>query len=1135
MLNIILGRAGSGKTSKILEKIKSDTENHKKSYIVVPEQMTLEYEKQLTDFFDKPLFLCKIMSFERLSGDIIAKTGGQNADYIDEVGKPALLYNILGKHKDEFSLYKSSLTKKGFLQSSLKLLNDLKTYDISPDALSKVGENPDIPQNLSRKLCELSKIYNLLEQSISGRFTDNQSRLKLACEQIPDYIKSTDFNIYFDAFISFTALELNIIKNLLICGKDITITLPYSDLPDQSFAIAKNTLATLRELSQVTNTEFKSEVLETSFAKYEDIAFLESNFAAVYRQKYDKAPQNITLNIYDSPNAEIEHIANSIRGIVKKNGLKYSDIAVAVTDLKAYSEIIRDVFGMYEIPFFLDIKRDLTGENIVNLIFSLLSMFEKNLNCKNLLSTLKTGFLDVKKSAVHSLDNFMVKWSMFEKPYINEKYFKDDKYFASEFEDEKDEIIEAFEFVNTIYKKHKQNFSPKSTSSEFSKSLTNLLDELGCRQKIEDTIQYLQKENPEMAGEMSQSWNILIDTITKLDTAFGDEKTSLSDYKKMLMICLDSQKISIIPPTVDSVIVMDINSSKSVGYDVLFSAGMSDTLLPAPPQSDVFFQEKEKDLLKDCGIDINTSINYHLNMEIAAIYSILTSARKKIFLSYALTDINSTSASSSHYLENIKLIFPKLTQPKSISEISLDEKSFDIKDDFAQNLTVHSAVYHLFRLLPEKLKSAKQIPKNSDNCEIMSNMLNFCQFLRQTPQYENYYNIMKKAVMSKNEYKKITSKNVEQIYNLPLTTSVSELQSFANCPFMHFMDYLIKPQPGTPAYIDNLACGSIMHKYMENLTKSFIFKNKKISEITDDKISRIVNEIYGKDDFLADTEKIIVSNSMKQKNILENLKKISEKATEFTIREKNSGDFETTSAEYSLRPLKLKINMSQDESKNSICLHGKIDRIDTVKVENEKYIRIIDYKSSKKDLSVGDIIDATNLQLSFYLYALEQTGAGKAFSAMYLPLTDTYERIDFETMGDIRQKLRDQLKMQGLIVNNKDIFDKFEKDVDGKSSFSNISVKNENLTGKSVVTKNQMEYILGLAVRSICSVSNDMINGNIEPAPVGDICDFCSYKNICKFDSRISGYKKRKQTKVKLQDLAPKEGEDCEEGEKNAK
>ena len=70
-----------------------------------------------------------------------------------------------------------------------------------------------------------------------------------------------------------------------------------------------------------------------------------------------------------------------------------------------------------------------------------------------------------------------------------------------------------------------------------------------------------------------------------------------------------------IPPTVDSVIVMDVKRSKLLGSKVLFMLRMNDTLLPSVKSNDILLSDNEKIALKSAGFNINTTMTDNINQE----------------------------------------------------------------------------------------------------------------------------------------------------------------------------------------------------------------------------------------------------------------------------------------------------------------------------------------------------------------------------------------------------------------------------------------------------------------------------------------------------------------------------------------
>ena len=56
-----------------------------------------------------------------------------------------------------------------------------------------------------------------------------------------------------------------------------------------------------------------------------------------------------------------------ITKLVKNQELKYRDISVITRNIDTYSSLIRSIFAQYDIPVFIDEKRDL-NQNIINML-----------------------------------------------------------------------------------------------------------------------------------------------------------------------------------------------------------------------------------------------------------------------------------------------------------------------------------------------------------------------------------------------------------------------------------------------------------------------------------------------------------------------------------------------------------------------------------------------------------------------------------------------------------------------------------------------------------------------------------------------------------------------------------------------
>ena len=104
-------------------------------------------------------------------------------------------------------------------------------------------------------------------------------------------------------------------------------------------------------------------------------------------------------------------------------------------------------------------------------------------------------------------------------------------------------------------------------------------------------------------------------------------------------------------------------------------------------------------------------------------------------------------------------------------------------------------------------------------------------------------------------------------------------------------------------------------------------------------------------------------------------------------------------------------------------LIGRIDRVDKAEDENGTYLRIIDYKSSAKELNLTEVYYGVALQMLTYLDIIlhhsnvligkEATPAGVLYFHVHNPILNAKKIM---TMEDIENELFKKFKMNGLIL-----------------------------------------------------------------------------------------------------------------------
>ena len=90
--------------------------------------------------------------------------------------------------------------------------------------------------------------------------------------------------------------------------------------------------------------------------------------------------------------------------LVKHNNLRYKEISVITKDMNSYSSLIRAIFNKYDIPVFIDEKRDLNQNIIIKYILGLLEVISKNFSYDSVISYIKTGFCGIEEDEIFKLE-----------------------------------------------------------------------------------------------------------------------------------------------------------------------------------------------------------------------------------------------------------------------------------------------------------------------------------------------------------------------------------------------------------------------------------------------------------------------------------------------------------------------------------------------------------------------------------------------------------------------------------------------------------------------------------------------------------------------------------------------------------
>ena len=124
MLHIWIGRAGTGKSKKILECIQEKSKQGKQ-ILMVPEHASFQAELDLCRMCgDTVSRHAEVLSFERLCHRVLSAEGGLATVTLDAGGKILTLQKVISEIAAELTVYRRPSQKTAFLKQMLDLFDE---------------------------------------------------------------------------------------------------------------------------------------------------------------------------------------------------------------------------------------------------------------------------------------------------------------------------------------------------------------------------------------------------------------------------------------------------------------------------------------------------------------------------------------------------------------------------------------------------------------------------------------------------------------------------------------------------------------------------------------------------------------------------------------------------------------------------------------------------------------------------------------------------------------------------------------------------------------------------------------------------------------------------------------------------
>ena len=1093
-LRIIYGKPGSGKSQFCFSEIAKLIDKKESIFIITPEQFSFTAERKLMEAVNKNAVInAEVITLTRMAYRVLNDIGGEIKQSLSKCGKAMLVYSILNKYKKELEFLGKSDEN---IDLVIRTITEFKKHGITINNLKDEVEKTQ-DAYLKTKLSDMILLYENFENKIVDNYIDDTDLLTMLSKHLDEVEFIKNSIIYIDEFAGFTHQEYEIIKGLIKHAKQVNITICVDNLnpainPDTDIYYSnKITLYKLIDLVNENNFKLEEPVfLKDQYRlKAKELKHLANNIYEIQSTKYEENVENIQLFLAKNPYSEIENIAKEIKKLVRDKKIRYKDISIITKNIDTYASLVRAIFKQYEIPVFIDEKRDLNQNIIIQYVLSILEILVRNFSSESVFSYIKLGFCEIDEDEIFKLENYCNKWG------IKQNKWKKDFNIEAEDKSKKQEVERLNELRKQIIMpliELKESIKKEKTAINITKSLYEFIQNQKIEEKVISRISKLEEEkNIDLANEYKSSYQVLIEILDEIVLIFNEEKISLDNYSKILKIGLKNSGLGKIPGTQDQVIFGDVNRSRSHKVQNIFIIGLNDGSFPSINKDEGFFNDLDREELKQDGIELAKGTLEQLYEDNFNIYKAFTTAENQLYLSYVSTDSESKSLRPSILINKIKKMFPKLIEKSDVIN-----KEYDL---FNKEVTYEELIENI-----DKIRNGESIDKiwyeiynyyKSQN-EWKEKLFEDLEGLR----YSNLPNQIKKA-------------NIDKLYGNKLNTSVSQLERYRSCPFSYYLQYGLKLKEKEELKIQSFNTGSFMHETIDEFFEYVREEQILLTQIEEDKIKEIVSQIIDKN--LNLSKNYIFTATAKYKVLVKRLKRIVSKALKYIIETLIYSDFdiEGTEIEFNKKGKYPPIVLELDNGKK-VEITGKIDRIDTADSDDGKYLRIIDYKSSSKNIDLNEVYAGLQIQLLTYTDAICKAEDIMPAGVFYFSLLEQMIKADKKVSDEeIENMIRKNFRMKGLILADVKIIKMNDNTLKTGSSkivpaaITQSGTVNEKWTNG--VNKEQFKILQDYIDKTIKDISKEILSGKIDLKPYNKKgktpCEYCSYKSICGFNTKQNG------------------------------
>ena len=1116
-LQLILGGSGSGKTTYLYDEvIRLSMEHPQEQYfLIVPEQFTMQTQKDIvTRHPNHGTMNIDIVSFARLAYRIFEELAVEQLSVLDDMGKSMVLRKVAAAQKRQLVLFGGQLSKPGFVGQLKSMLSEFYQYGITPEALREMAPSARSPL-LRQKLEDLALVEQSFQEYIEGHYITTEQVLDVLCRLIPESGLIRNSVIALDGYTGFTPVQYRLTELFLVYAKQVYVTVTadeaagiYGKMGIQNlFYMSRQMAVRLSEIAEKNQVKKLPDIIlgeqkNRRFARRPELAWLEQNlFRYGTETMYTgEATDSIVFFQASNPSGEVSHIVHEIQRLVQEGKARYREIAVITGDLPGYGKEITHQFTQNQIPHFMDDKKNVLDNCLVELIRASLEAVRQDFSYESVMRYLRTGLVSQERTMVDRLENYILAMGIRGGKRFRETWERTYRgagdLNVTEVNAFKDRVLAPLFAMQERFRQ------ADLTIAGMTEAVLTLLADCRAEEQLESYQEYFTKIGEHrLAKEYGQVYGLVTELLKRLSDLLGEERVSRKEYLEILDAGFAELKVGVIPAVADRVVVGDITRTRLAHIRVLFFAGVNDGIVPARKERGSLLSDRDRDFLGEHHLELAPTAREESFQQRFYLYLMMTKPSKQLILSWCRTGADGKSRRPSFLIGELRAMFPNAVLTDQ--ETQADPEIYSVAEA-KQRLSAKLGKYRDGQLEQDEenaqfLELYRWFVSSKDNQETLRRFMDAAFFVY--------------------EQQGISHAVAKALYGEILSGSVTRLEQYAACAYSHFLRYGLELLERKRFELASSDIGTLFHESIDLCFRRVKEKQYDWHTMTNETRDMLVEECVA-----AVTENYgntILGSSARNRYLAQRVGQITKRTVWALQQQIKKGDFIPAGFEVSFSAADnlsaMKIALSESEA---LHLRGRIDRMDVCEDGGKVYVKIIDYKSGSTSFDLLALYYGLQLQLVVYMDAVTEMAqhhypdkeivpAGILYYNIADPLAEKKGQPDPEKIdAEILKKLR----MNGLVNSELDVVRHLDRTIEKESDVIPVVLKDGEVQAgrSSVANRERFARLSQFVHRKLKEAGQEILDGEIGVVPYKNgqrtACDYCPYHAVCGFDRKTSGY-----------------------------